>query len=307
MNIVPQSQFDETKLNFKQVPQMNNESAQYTLLFNYKFQPETDHALLLTDPLKVRGKCIPKIDGMWKKKDNECLYCYLNLDEPDGQLLRTQVIDKIDNKFAYLCGDSSSFVNVGDKVIKKLHYMQYLKEVLPPGFENEDSDDDGNNDEKKEQTNPIYRIKIQFDTEYQTHHSDTPKKIKTRVFLPVDKSVPINDREFNSEPEVVTCLDDLRQLFHLDCTVRLVLKINRFWIQKAPNDLNMKRCGLTIKCMQIYVLDDPQWFKFTQDKPIIMPGLKIAKTTKKYEPEDDDKVLIEESDDDDDCGDDDDE
>lgn len=293
MNIVTQSQFDETKLNFKQVPQMNNDGSQYTILFNYKFQSGDDQALILTDPIKVRGKGIPQVDGQWKKFDNECLDFFLNLDETDGQLLKTQVIDKIDNKFKHLCGNENSSVNVGNKVIKKLRYTTCHRKIHN-GHYNEDEDED------EDDENMISRMKIQLDTVYQPYHQlDIPKEIKTRVFLPIDKNVPINDREFKETPEVVTCLDDVRQLFHYDCTVRLVLKVNRFWIKKTMDDYNkIRQCGITLKCMQIYIVDDPQWFQFHQDKPIIMPGLKIATTTntKNYLPKYDNKVLIEESD-----------
>lgn len=286
MNIITQSQFDETKLNFKQVPQMND-TAQYTILFNYKFQSGEDHALILTDPIKVRGNGISKIDGMYKTHDNKCLDFFLNLDEPDGQLLKTQIIDKIDSKFIHLCGNNNSSVNVGTKVIKKCSYI--LCHRTYNGNHNFDEYNDNEDDPANMEDDPanmISRFKIQIDTVYQPgHQNDVPKEIKTRVFLPVDKTVPIEDREFKDTPEIVTCLNDLRELFHVDCTVRLVLKINRFWIQKHVNGNQFLQCGITFKCMQIYILNDPKWYTFHQNKPIIIPGIKIAPSIKKYEVE----------------------
>lgn len=288
MNIVTQSQFDETKLSFKQVPQMNNNNfPQHTILFSYKFQSTEDQALILTDPLKVRGKGIPKVDGQWKKHDNDCLDFFLNLDEADGQLLKTQLVDKIDSKFKHLCGNDNSSVNVGDKAVKKLKFVTCNRKF----YVNNDDDDDV--------VTPVLptvdRVKIQLDTVYNPNKShNVPKEIKTRVFLPVDKTVPIEDREFKSEPEVITCLNDLRKLFHFGCTVRFVLKINKFWIQKQLcSEYKIRPCGIIFKCMQIYVLNDPDWFKFkfNQNKPINIHELT---NIKKYETDDD-----EEEDDDD--------
>jgi hypothetical protein len=301
MNIVPQSQFDETKLNFKYVSYLNHQdSPQYTILFNYKFpNGEEDQALILTDPIKVRGKGIPVVDGQWKINDNQCLDFFLNLDEQDGQLLKMQLIDKIDNKFQYLNGNANSNVKVGDKEVKKLRYTQCHRQIHDGNYIEGD-------DDEEDPTHMISRVKLQIDTVFDSHQTiDIPKKIKTTVFLPIDKTVQMKDIEFKSEPEVINCLDDLRQLFHFGCTVRMVLKVNRFWIQKAitHHDGHWRQCGITLKCMQIYVLHDPQWFQFNQNKPILMPGIKIA--VKKPEPEDNDKVLLEESDDDKcECGDD---
>lgn len=233
MNIIPQNQFDENKLTFKNVSQ-DSHSTQYTKFFEYQFQNEKTSALILTDPIKIKGKCIPTVDDLWQKCDNDCLYFYLNLNDPDGQLLSTQVIDKIDQKFNHLCGDNNSNIIIDYKQIKKLRYVKCHRTY---GMADEMNEDVFSNSET------LNRVKIQLDTEYNQYaDKNDPKVIRTRVFLPVDKTVSIADREFNSDPELITCLDDLRKIFHTNCTVRFVLKVNRFWIQKQLDSHNFRQC-----------------------------------------------------------------
>ena len=68
----------------------------------------------------------------------------------------------------------------------------------------------------------------------------------------------MKDRVFKSSPENINCLDDLRDLVCNGCTVRLTLKNSKFWACKNLQSKSRK-CGSTITCLQIFVLDNPIW------------------------------------------------
>lgn len=274
MNIIPQNQFDPAKLNLKIVPHViNSHNSQYILFFNYDFLNGSDNALILTDPIKVQMKGLETTNQFYPT-DNHCLKFFLNLDGEDGKKLKSDFIDKLDSKFEYLNGQQK--LEVGDgKYAQKCQYQKCNKTV------NLNQYDDSDEDENKNNYHIQNRIKLELDTHYNpTAHIDEPKLIKTTVFLPVNKHAKIEDREFKSESEIITCLDDLRNLYHVGCTVRFVIKISKLWIQKSIDpDIYKRRCGISLKVMQMYILDDPHWNQFDQNKPIIFEGLKIAKKT----------------------------
>jgi hypothetical protein len=114
--------------------------------------------------------------------------------------------------------------------------------------------------ENKNNIPDFLRLKIRLDTFYNENKVEI-KKIKTAIFIPIDKTKPISERIFKSTPEKITCLDDVRELFEFGCTVQLTLQVSKLWSIKTQlsHDKRPRVCGNVVKCLQIFVLDNPKW------------------------------------------------
>lgn len=78
--------------------------------------------------------------------------------------------------------------------------------------------------------------------------------ILTKIFLPVDMSVPTENRMFKPNPEQIQTLEKFESTLIGGCTVIFILEIDKLIIQKFVTG-NVRHCFLTINCLQAYILD----------------------------------------------------
>ena len=285
MNIVKASDFDITK--FSILNQKNGHYAQnqvypqYVLYpkYEYQFSGSSD-CLILSDPVTItKGGIIQK--NPFNPTDKDCMRLNINADCPGMQELVSKVFEPIDNLMKAETQKPNKFqfmVNTAlnkQTQLKDLQYTPILRDVP-----NKDDDDI-----YQEPTKKKVKIKINNKVSHLNGHDNLPQiGILTRVFVPENKFAPIQDRAFKNTPEVINNLDTLRELVPWMSTVRLLLKVQKFWVQKTlGNNLGTTKktriCGIMLTCEQIYVLDNPIWkqqLKFNPDKAITGLGLNIA-------------------------------
>ena len=283
MNIIKASDFDINKYSLVVMPTDNN-SPQHVFLPMYNYattnngianNDKISRLLFLTKPMNVNNG-IERI-SQFHPTDNDCLYFWINENYEHGgnQELFERVIDPIDNLHKAKIntqGNKDFIIKINDKGVAvplaKLRYDTIVK-----------SKPMGNEDDDYKPQPVVKRIKVRLDTFYEPDiNHNTPRKIKTAVFIPVDTSVPVNQRVFKSHPEPINCLDDVRKLFSWGCTAQYTLQVSKFWAQKALGN-GQKMCGNIVKCLQIFVLDNPAWNKkiqFTNNTVPIGLGLKVA-------------------------------
>lgn len=255
MNIIKAETFNINNFKVNPFSENNkyNENALYTLFPRYIYQNnKEDNCVFLTNPVKMNVG-IQRI-GKFFPTDNNCLFFWLNEDNVQGNKeLFNVVLRQIDNKFNMKIntqGNKDFITKLDNKgVIVPMPKVKYY-----PMVRKKPTPDD----------NPypqIYRTKINLDTFYDPGADNNAlKKIKTTVFVPVDVAKPVKERIFKSKPEPINCLDDLRKLCCWGSTVQLTLQVNKVWVQKASQN-GERMCGVSLKCLQIFVLDNPNWNK----------------------------------------------
>lgn len=285
MNIIKVEDFNIANYSTQPISDYGNDFPQHIAFPSYKYpNGQSDACLILTNPIKIAVEGLPRIHPQWRPNDNDCLDFWLYLDTDPGAIeLKQKVLEQIDAHYTQKInqqGNTNYIVknNNGQLVpIQKLKYSNSIKQVIPIG-NGEDDDYEKKYTEKKYGGN-TNRVKISIDTAYvpgANHHD--PKLIKTAIFIPVNTKVPIKDREFKSTPEPINCLDDIRKYYNYGCTVQFVLKIYKVWTMKNLQ-MGKRDCGIKIKCLQMFILDNPAWNivpKFTNN---IIPqglGIKVA-------------------------------
>ncbi len=89
-----------------------------------------------------------------------------------------------------------------------------------------------------------HRIKIKFTKNDVTH---------IPIFLPKNTDISIEQRKFSSDSIKVNNIEQIKKIFNKESTIRLTLKIG-VWYNK-----NINMGGFDIRCLQIFVLDNPKW------------------------------------------------
>lgn len=247
MNIIKDEDFNVNKLAFLPCKELKEHYTRYIFLPQYDYGNGKNSCIFLTSPIKIRYGGIPKIDEH-RLTDNNCLFFWLNLDQCEGgKDLRDTVfrpIDKLADKKINKEGNKDFIVRqveTGEKIpLKKLRYFPVIK-ISNPDYK------------------IVYeRVKVNLDIPFiEGIDLNAPRKIKTAVFLPVDMTKPVNERVFKKKPEVITCLDDIRKIFYRGCLVQFTLQINKMWVHKKTLSKGERECGITIKCLQMFILDIP--------------------------------------------------
>lgn len=288
MNIVKLSEMNPKNIVIH--PMIKNGS-QYSQYPKYNYTPENQHdCVFLTDKIELCQKSgIPNLDR-FKESDNDCLH--ITIRHNDNLPKTTELfnsLENVDNLFDEHINkksnsDSNNFgiINVqsNDKTINKplnnLRYDAIVKKI-------EDHGDDLNNNYIKRKVRK--QIKVRIATQYVK--GDTkfqPKKIMTRVFLPVDMNKPVNEIVFKSEPEKIETLTDLRKLVPSGSTIQMTVQMSKFWAMCNPHK-DMKPCGFVLKCLQIFVYDNRKKNNslFAFDKIPAGLGIKFQNDGNKYD------------------------
>jgi hypothetical protein len=285
MNIIKPENFDISKFELVKGEEKSN-APQYVWFPKHK----KNNVYILTNKIKITNKAISVGDGYHQVNDDACLKFNLYLNDVGGLELKTKVYNVIDKHFGVQLKNNAQNKLILDKwgePIKKLDYTNCDNSII---YDDDNEIHYGN----------ACKIKLKICTKIDKETGI--KKISTQVYMPIDINKPIDDREF-SEPINIKCLDDVRQHYHTDCTVRFLLNINKFWVQKNTGPDGKHMCGFTTECVKMFILDDPLWFKWDQKKPIIGFGIKIAsnllqnnnaETTEENDSDDDNEDDIEE-------------
>jgi len=261
INIIKPENFDISKFELVKGEEKLN-APQYVWFPKHK----KNNVFILTNKIKISNKAISASDGKFTLTDDDCLKFHLYLNDVGGLELKTKVYDVIDKHFGVQLKNNAQtklILDKGGNPIKKLNYKKCDNSVIHDG--DSDTDDVIHHSDG-------CKIKLKLCTKIDKE-TDI-KKISTQVYIPVDINKLIGDREFG-EPVNIDCLEDVRQHYHTDCTVRFLLNINKFWVQKTGHG-GKYMCGFTTECLKMFILDDPLWFKWDQKKPIIGFGIKIA-------------------------------
>lgn len=264
-----------------------------------------DQFIVITKEIKITKGGIPKVDGEYRKTENDCLYFWLPLDGEDSKPLR-ECLEELDkyNDERINKKKNDGFVIKVDKSGKaqSLKNLKYIKSVKMSrsGSNDEEDDEDGEDDENnekskkkvknnkggddKKKTESYLRIKIRFATIFEKDvDKDTDKKIKTRVYINDTDGVP------KEEPEPVKSMEQLRKLFLWNCTAQFALHISKLWIMKAPDDDGVRKCGLGIKCVQMYISEMPEINKSAAVLGMSVFGIKPKQLTQKKKVDDADE------------------
>ena len=219
------------------------------------------------------GSGIPNIHEKYRPSTNHCLYFWLVLNKcVNSTELFEKIMAPIDRTCIKKINDDRNkwgFVkkrtNNADIFFCDLNYIQMVK-----SFEYKKNVD--------------IRIKIKLDTFVNPYVSnDCEKTIYTTIFLPTEstKLKPENEKVFKNIPEKINNLNKFKKLFHYGCTCRFTLNIEKFWINTKMSDDLKYNCGITIKCTQIFILDDPLWYK-----PVYVPfclRITVEKDSEEYD------------------------
>lgn len=117
----------------------------------------------------------------------------------------------------------------------------------PKTLDLDDDDDDENNTKNTRQFIPYERIKVKLSTVYDEKLGPNDnKEINTQVYL-----------KDNEEPEEVTTVSDVERYLTWNCTARFALMPNKVWIQMSDE----QNCGISIKCIQMCIYDQPEYNK----------------------------------------------
>jgi len=214
--------------------------------------------IVLTKPMIMAKGGIPKIDGLYRRTDNDCMYFWLahDLHDEGNNELFEKVFDPLDKYHTQkiMTEKNADFLHVitesGEKQkLKNLDYAKSVRWFDPEMYYAYEYDWN----EMKNGKTSYRRIKIRFDVEYDAKAAPTdPKKIKTKLFL--TKA----DGSCRDAPKQITSLDDIRKYFVKNCKVQFALEINKFWIKKQKNHkIKLFECGYTIKCREMIILDYP--------------------------------------------------
>lgn len=252
------SSFDLKRLAIRPIDDSNKDSSQMNAYPKYVFDGklpkkgkilrEGDNFVVATGPIKIVKGGIPKLDAKWRPTDQQRQYFWLPydeeqessvelfkmIDEIDDYLHEEIDKDKKDNENGLLVRE----VNGKEKKITGRTYLRTAK--MSPT--RDDDDDDGN--DKKTSYKPYRRLKVKFSTKYdESLGKDDPKEINTMLFL--------GD---NDEPMPSQTVTDIEKHFFWNCTAQFALMFSKIWIAKGGK----KECGLSVKCIQIAVVDKPE-------------------------------------------------
>jgi hypothetical protein len=216
----------------------------------------------------VAGGILKK--SIYTPTDKDCTKIWIHTNSDIGATnLKTKVCDPIDNFVLNNIANNQILINKKGNILplQKLKYFLMVKNQTA-GYENKEN-------EKK-------RISIKINSKNSLTVDPVTKQpmldIFTKVFIPENVLVPVNERKFKTTPEKIECLDDLRKHVSWNSTVRFVLRVQKFWAQKQLSE--SRSCGIVLICEQIYIIDNPSWgsaLKFNINK--IPHGMGIAIAT----------------------------
>jgi hypothetical protein len=245
--------------------------AQYSLFPRFKYKRDKndknakadqgERCIVITEEIHMEKGGLPRIDEKWRKTDNDCLYFWLPLldSDPGAVDLRTNFLtplDEYNNQKINVEGNKDYAVTLtNDKKrtpIKKLKYVNCVK-LFDPNSNNEDNEAAHGSDDNT----PYYRVKVRLATVFDKNQpKDESKKIKTQVVTCDANGDP------NETPEPISCLEDMRKLFVWKCKVRFAIEVNKFWAAKAiDSDLGARKCSVTLKCIQMFIIERPEFNK----------------------------------------------
>lgn len=221
-----------------------------------------DRFILVTDPILMSKGGLPKLDGKWRKTENDCLYFWLPLlmTDENAAALYNKVLNPLDeyNTKKIVKEKNKEFITRVDSKgkttsIKNLKYINCAK-LSPKPQKGEDEDASDNEDDDDTKSSDRYmRIKVRLHTKYNKEAKQSDDKT-------VDTLVFINDKNGDpkTEPEKVKSMEDLRKLFEWNCEAQFVLEFNKFWVMKAEDSDGVKKCSLSLKCLQMYISKRPE-------------------------------------------------
>jgi hypothetical protein len=106
----------------------------------------------------------------------------------------------------------------------------------------DDDDDDDDTNASKKVYEQYERLKVRFSTLYDENLGpNDPKEINTLLF--------VNGKQADAKSPSA-----FEKQFYWNCTVQFAVMFSKFWIQKSGK----KECGLSVKCIQIAVLEQPE-------------------------------------------------
>jgi hypothetical protein len=225
----------------KPIDEKLSNKSQYLAFPKYSYGKKQDDSLIIvSEPIKLTKGGIPKLDGEFKKTDNDRMFFWLGCDTTQKACVDLfSVLQQIDEEYSEAITNNSKTNTVytqskdGKKeLITSLEYVPLVRES-------------GNGEEKSKSDKQyeIYnRIKVRFNTKYDKDRAEgQASEIITNLFL-LDKE----------EPEQLNTVSYFEKVFRWNCEARFVLMVNKFWAMRSAK--NKKReCGFSIKCMQIYI------------------------------------------------------
>lgn len=247
-----------------------------------KGESKLEKFVFTTEPIKIAKGGIPKIHQKWRKTDNDCMNFWLNLDQDDNGKELMKVLEQLDAYCSKKINDDKNNdfivkINEGGKrvTIKDLKYLPSVKmSVLDSNDEDEEKTSNGLNEQYK-------RIKVKLWVDYNKDADPTdPKKIRTKVIT--------NDKDGNMKYEDVESLDDFRKHFTWGCTAQFQLEINKFWVMKQKDTDGIKKCGLGVKCLQVYVTEKSEFTKQSTQLTMSVFGNKSKNESTKGKSDDSD-------------------
>ena len=298
------NEFDVKKYKLEPIRDLKDsqDSAQYNAFPRYlynkkgknndKFESEGERFIVITNPIKISKGGLPRLDGKWRKTDNDCLYFWLPLldtDEGGNDLLKNilEPLDEYNDKKITQEGNKGFVTRVDEKTgklvtLKNLKYVPCIKEFTPGTNDEDETNDDTCDDDvfKKDikmSIDEYKRIKVRLATLFEKDvDKNSLRKIKTRVY--------INDSDGNpkEETENVESLDDLRKLFVWNCTAQFALEFNKFWVMKSLGEDKMRKCSIGVKCVQMYISEIPEIAKISNELGMSVFGIR-PKNTKAIE------------------------
>ena len=276
----------------KESPNFKN-AAQYTAFPRYKYEDKQEvkkgkkgdnekadgesgkyeRFIVVTKPIKMVKGGFPKLDGVWRKSENDCQYFWLPLEGSEGatELLEKVLIplDEYNTKKIMKEKNKSGFISRVNSKTNKVVAMKDLKYLachkLSPkpkdgDDDNDASDKDDDDDDKKKPSKGgkagerYERIKVRLHTLYvQDADPAVERKIRTKVY--------INDKSGDpkGEPENFKDMADLRKLFEWNCEAQFALEFNKFWVMKTAADgEEVYKCSISVKCLQMYICKRPE-------------------------------------------------
>lgn len=186
-------------------------------IINYKYQVETctykKRCILITNPIKMLFGGIPRIDGVNRLTENDCMYFWLPLfGDQNACNLLTKVLEPVDvknNNFVPQLYDNFEYTSC----VKK--FFGTLK-VLKVGIFNIFS---GVTDERE---------------------------IKMKVY--VDNGLEPS----LIQPEEIKSMSDLRKLFTIGSTIQFALEFREL-LPETNEPYDVRKCTMNVKCLQIYI------------------------------------------------------
>lgn len=233
MNIIKANDFIIDNLFLGETIDVSDEQYHVKLLYKYNDQ-NIGSLRILTNPIKINGKksILPESGIHINFSSDTKFKIYLEKSE-GGVHLKNKVIKPIDTYFENKMNKQNNLNFVKhpnhDTFLKNLKYRATISSV---GADN----------------NIGTRILYKLD------ENNKIVDIYTKIFLPVDMNVSLDERVFKPVSENVKTLDDFKKLVLLGCTVMFTLEIDKLYIQKYTV-AGKRECGITTKCLQIYVMD----------------------------------------------------